>query len=43
MGLWQFSIVNPQLSIINHQYFRSTGFQLVMVTGLYSTRGLPPV
>ena len=25
------------------QYLRSTGFQLVIVTGVYSSRGLPSV
>jgi len=29
-------------SIVRCQYFLSTGFQLVMVTGLYPSRGLPP-
>jgi hypothetical protein len=26
-----------------HQYFRSTGFQVVIATGLYSNLGVPPV
>jgi hypothetical protein len=34
---------NPPPTYLVAQYFRSTGFQFVIVTGLYTSLGSPPV